>query len=291
MVGIAGAARRMSVVVESNTERLKRILHSPEPGISLAEAALVIAQDEYPALDVDAYLKRLDELAARVRAELSAEPSLEEMIVTLNHFLFIEQGFAGNTDDYYDPRNSFFNEVLDRKLGIPITLSILYLEVGRRLGLDFEGVSFPGHFLVKCQTEEGDLMLDPFSGGMPLDEDDLRTLLDKTFGETADVPPLNQLLNAAGKKEILVRMLRNLKGVYRHHNQTAKVLNVLNRVLLIAPDEAVERLERARLHDQMECLQAALADYEQYLTLEPARIASEIGRRAAELRQRVARLN
>lgn len=281
----------MSAVVESNTERLKRILHAPEPGISLAEAALVIAQDEYPTLDVDAYLKRLDELAARVRADLSASASLEEMIVALNHFLFVEQGFAGNTDDYYDPRNSFFNEVLDRKLGIPITLSILYLEVGRRLGLEFEGVSFPGHFLVKCLTEEGDLMLDPFSGGMPLDEDDLRTLLDKTFGETADVPPLNQLLNAAGKKEILVRMLRNLKGVYRHHGQTAKVLNVLNRILLIAPDQAVERLERARLHDQMECLQAALVDYEQYLTLEPGRVASEIGRRAAELRQRVARLN
>lgn len=280
----------MSAVAESNTERLKRILHSPEPGISLAEAALVIACDEYPALDVDAYLKRLDELAARVRAELPANPTLEQMIVTLNHSLFIEQGFSGNTDDYYDPRNSFFNEVLDRKLGIPITLSILYLEIGRRLGLEFEGVSFPGHFLVKCPTEEGDLVLDPFSGGMPLDENDLQTLLDKTFGEATAVPPLNQLLNAAGKREILVRMLRNLKGVYQHRGQTAKVLNALNRILLIAPEQPAETLERARLYDQMECLQAALADYERYLTLAPG-AAPELSRRAAELRQRVARLN
>ncbi len=276
-------------MVESNTERLKRLLHAPE-GLNLAEAALLIAQDEYPALDVDAYLKRLDELAARVRAELPATPSLEEMIVTLNHFLFVEQGFAGNTDDYYDPRNSFLNEVLDRKLGIPITLSILYLEIGRRLGLPFEGVSFPGHFLVKYPTEDGDLVLDPFSGGTPLDEHDLQTLLDKTFGETAEVPPLNQLLSAAGKQEILVRMLRNLKGVYQHHSQSAKVLNTLNRILLIAPGQPVETLERARLYDQMECLQAALADYERYLALAPA-AAPEVGRRAAELRQRVARLN
>lgn len=276
-------------MVESNTERLKRLLHAPE-GLSLAEAALLIAQDEYPALDVDAYLKRLDEFAARVRAELPASPSLEETIVTLNHFLFIEQGFAGNTDDYDDPRNSFLNEVLDRKLGIPITLSILYLEIGRRLGLPFEGVSFPGHFLVKYSTEDGDLVLDPFSGGMPLDERDLQTLLDKTFGESAEAPPLSQLLSTAGKREILVRMLRNLKGVYRHHGRTAKVLNTLNRILLIAPDQPLETLERAQLYEQLECVQAALTDYERYLTLVPA-AAPELGRHVAELRQRAARLN
>jgi regulator of sirC expression with transglutaminase-like and TPR domain len=276
-------------VVESNTDRLKRVLHHPG-ALGLAEAALLIAQDEYPALDVDAYLKRLDELAARVRAELPAGSGVEETIVTLNHFLFVEQGFAGNTDDYYDPRNSFLNEVLDRKLGIPITLSILYLEIGQRLGLPFEGVSFPGHFLVKYPTEGGDLVLDPFSGGTPLSEDDLQMLLDKTFGEATEVPPLNQLLNAAGKREILVRMLRNLKGVYQHHGRTAKVLNAVNRILLIAPDQPVETLERARLYDQMECVQAALADYERYLAIAPA-AAPEIGRRAAELRLRVARLN
>ena len=289
----AGAARRtVAVAVEPNTERLKQILRQPEPGISLAEAALVIARDEYPALDVDAYLRRLDELAARVRAGLPPTPGLEEMIVTLNHFLFVEQGFAGDTDNFYDPRNSFLNEVLDRRRGIPITLSILYLEIGTRLGLELEGISFPGHFLVKYPTEEGDLVLAPFSGGMPLDEKDLRTLLDRTYREPDDAPPLEQLLTAAGKKEILVRMLRNLKGVYQHNSQPAKMLNALNRILLIAPDSAPEVLERARLHDQMECLRAALADYRHYLTLESAGpSAPEIGRRAAELRQLVARLN
>lgn len=135
--------RTVAVAVEPNTERLKQILRQPEPGISLAEAALVIARDEYPALDVDAYLRRLDELAARVRAGLPPTPGLEEMIVTLNHFLFVEQGFAGDTDNFYDPRNSFLNEVLDRRRGIPITLSILYLEIGTRLGLELEGISFP----------------------------------------------------------------------------------------------------------------------------------------------------
>ncbi len=282
----------MVAVVESNTERLQRILHSPEPSLSLAEAALVIARDEYPALDVDAYLHKLDELAERVRAELPAKPGLEEMIVTLNHFLFIEQGFAGNADDYYDPRNSFLNEVLDRKLGIPITLSILYLEIGRRLGLELEGVSFPGHFLVKYPTEEGDLVLDPYSGGMPLDENDLQTLLDRTYSAPDNAPPLGQLLVSAGKKDILVRMLRNLKGVYQQNNQPAKMLNALNRILLIAPDLTPELLERARLHDQLECQRAALNDYQRYLALEPNNGAAlEIGRRVAELKLLVARLN
>ena len=145
---------------------------------------------------------------------------------------------------------------------------------------------------MKYPTEEGDLVLDPYSGGMPLDENDLQTLLDRTYSAPDNAPPLGQLLVSAGKKDILVRMLRNLKGVYQQNNQPAKMLNALNRILLIAPDLTPELLERARLHDQLECQRAALDDYQRYLALEPNNSAAlEIGRRVAELKLLVARLN
>ena len=133
--------------------------------------------------------------------------------------------------------------MLDRRRGIPITLSILYLEIGTRLGLELEGISFPGHFLVKYPTEEGDLVLDPFSGGMPLDEKDLRTLLDRTYREPNDAPPLEQLLTSAGKKEILVRMLRNLKGAYLRREQFDKALSVVDQIE--PPEEIVPIMDHA----------------------------------------------
>src|SRR5581483_2102597 len=187
---------QMTTMLSNTADRLKDVLERPEDDINLAEAALLMAADEYPSLDVSTYLQRLDELAAGVRGRLPADATFEE------------QGFTGNTDDYYDPRNSFLNEVLDRKLGIPITLSILYIEIGRRIGLTFQGISFPGHFLVKSETDVGDIVLDPFSGGVALSEKDLVQRLRERFGEENAPPaPLAPLLRAAGKKEILLRML------------------------------------------------------------------------------------
>ncbi|MEK7840950.1 MAG: transglutaminase-like domain-containing protein, partial [Pseudomonadota bacterium] len=196
------------------TERLQKMLVADQD-LSLAEAALLLAKDEYPGLDVDAYLARLDELATRVRVRLPEGANIEDTLVTMNQILFDELGFAGNVDDYYDPRNSFLNDVLDRKLGIPITLSILYMDIASRLGLELEGVSFPGHFLVKFSTEEGDVVLDPFSGGTPLTEEDLVERLEEASGnEMIGGLSLNELLEATDKRDILVRMLRNLKGIY-----------------------------------------------------------------------------
>ena len=136
-------------------ERLANIAKISEQELNLAEAALLIAMDEYPGLDVESYLRQLDELASGVQERLPAQAGLEDTLVTLNQLLFVEQGFSGDTENFDDPRNSFLNEVLDRKLGIPITLSIIYMEVGRRLGLPLKGVSFPGHFLVKFSTQDG----------------------------------------------------------------------------------------------------------------------------------------
>jgi regulator of sirC expression with transglutaminase-like and TPR domain len=276
------------------SERLSRLIRSPEPEWSLVEAALLLAQAEYPALDVDAYLQRIDALAHAAYARLAPDADLEQRIVTLNDFLFEEQGFAGNTDNYYDPRNSFLNEVLDRKLGIPITLSILYLEIGQRLGLPFEGVSFPGHFLVKFPTEEGDVVLDPFAGGVPLTEEDLMDRLEETIGEHASPSPtaLPEYLATAGKKDILLRMLRNLKMVYLRRQETSQALSALNRILLLAPDLAEEVRERAELYEKLECFRAAVIDFRHYLRLDP-RSADlvAIRHRLITLEQQASRLN
>lgn len=252
----------------SPTERLKQLLNSPEEALDLAEAALVIAQDEYPQLDIGAYLRRLDELAETVRVRLSPEAAPENIIATMNYLFFKEEGFAGNTTDYYDPRNSFLNEVLDRRLGIPITLSIVYMEVGRRLGLPIEGVSFPGHFLVKLELERGDVVLDPYAGGISLSEEDLNQRLHQAYGEQPEVP-LKRLLASAGKKEILARILGNLKAIYLRTEEFAKALSVTDRILLISPDLPGELRDRGLLYERQECVHSALQDYRRYLELAP----------------------
>jgi regulator of sirC expression with transglutaminase-like and TPR domain len=274
-------------------ERWDRIVKQSEEQLNLAEAAFLIAVDEYPNLDVDGYLQRLDELAQAVRHSLPEETGLEETVVALNHFLFVEQGFTGNADDYYDPRNSFLNDVLDRKLGIPITLSILYMEIGQRLGLPFEGVSFPGHFLVKCATNEGEVVLDPFWGGMPLSEDDLRDRLEETCGKPqAASAPLAALLSTAGKREILVRMLRNLKTIYLKRDELLKSLGIINRILQVQPDLPEEIRDRGRVYERLECFRPAVADLSRYLVLAPtADDAPDVQHSLVELRQLAANIN
>lgn len=274
-------------------ERLSEIVKGSEQELNLAEAALLIARDEYPALDVEAYLRQIDELATGVQQRLPAQAGLEDTLVALNQFLFVEQGFSGDMDNYDDPRNSFLNEVLDRKRGIPITLSILYMEVGRRLGLPLKGVSFPGHFLVKFTTREGEVVLDPFSGGCLMSKEDLEQMLEDTFGAAeAAYAPLERLLISANKKEILVRMLRNLKGAYLRRERHDKALTVVNQILLIQPDQPDEVRDRGRIYEHLECYRAALENYQSYLAQRPgAGDAPDVHKRIAELKLIVANFN
>jgi regulator of sirC expression with transglutaminase-like and TPR domain len=253
-------------------DRLTSLLSGPEEEINLAEAALLIAKDEYPALDINAYLHRLDELADGVQTRMPENSGYEEMLIALNEFLFDEQGFAGNKNDYYDPRNSFLNDVLDRKLGIPITLSIVYMEIGRRLGLPLEGVAFPWHFMVKLSTDEGEVVIDPFSDGMALSEEDLvERLKGVQLEEGASLPELARLLVArsASNKQIVLRMLRNLKAIYLQSKVFEKALSVVNRILYIAPDQPDDVRQRAQIYENLECFRAALEDYQRYRTLQP----------------------
>ena len=266
--------------------------------IELARASLMIAEDAYPQLDVEHYLAEFERLAHRLREQLPQPHGAEERVVALNQFLFGDLGFSGNTDDYYDPRNSYLNEVMDRRTGIPITLAVVYMELGRRIGLPLEGVSFPGHFLVRLRLRGGMLVLDPFTGGAPLSGDEMRERLQRVIpdGATGPVPvaelPLEQFLEPATNRQILARMLRNLKGIYRETGKPERMLEVLNRMLLVVPEASSERRDRGYAFERLEAFRAALLDLNAYLEREPdAPDAEDVRAKVLELSAICARLN
>ncbi|HUF81033.1 MAG TPA: tetratricopeptide repeat protein [Burkholderiales bacterium] len=274
-------------------ERWKEIVAAPEEEIGLAEAALVIAAHEYPGLDVHASLARLDDMAAALKRRLRADISPTETLIALNRYLFDELGFGGNAGDYYDPRNSYLNEVLDRRLGIPITLSLVYVEIGRRAGLALHGVAFPGHFLVKCILRNGAVVLDPYARGASLSLDDLQQRLKALRGGAMPASDMVvHLLAAAGKKSILARMLRNLKVIYRERNDLPRALGAADRIIALEPAIAEEYRDRAGIYLELECFRAALSDFRNYLMLKPgAEDAAVVRRRVVELQQLAGRLN
>ena len=274
------------------------LLGRGDSGIDLSRACLMIAQDAYPALDVDRYLGEIERMAMRLRGRMPQAIAAEERVVALNQFLFDDLGYRGNTEEYYDPRNSYLNEVIDRKTGIPISLSVLYLEVGRRIGLPLEGVSFPGHFLVRLRLRGRMLVLDPFSGGAAQSEAELRQRLQRVIpeGVAADVPvaelPIEQFLEPATHRQILARMLRNLKGIYREADKPESMLEVLNRMLLVTPEASAELRDRGLVYQQLECHRAALKDLSDYVEREPdAPDYYEVRARVLELTTLCARLN
>jgi len=287
----------------ADTDLLAELLSAGEGRYSLAEACLLIAGDAYPDLDVNRYLAEIERIAARLRGRLAQGADGEERVVALNQYLFNELGFYGNADDYYDPRNSYLNEVIERRRGIPISLCILYMEVGRKIGLPLEGVSFPGHFLVRLSLRGSTLVLDPFSGGAPLSEQDLRKLLRRVIAgsgsaglrSASDVAaelPLDQFLEAAGSRQILARVLRNLKNIYREKDEPERQLQVINRMITVAPDAHGELRDRGVLYQKMEAFRAALKDLTAYLEREPeAPDADEVRARVVELTALCARLN
>jgi regulator of sirC expression with transglutaminase-like and TPR domain len=260
---------------------------------NLAEACLLIAEDQYPALDVAACVAKLDAMAATVRGRLAADAAAEQKVAALNHHLFGELGFCGNADAYYDPRNSYLNEVLERRTGIPITLSIVYLEVGRRLGLQVQGVSFPGHFLVKLRLKRGSLVLDPFTGGEACSEPELRARLGQALAsERPERLDLQRYLEPATPREIVARVLRNLKGIYVKSGKLERALAVMHRMLLVVPESAEELRDRGLVHAELECFRPALADLQNYLRRRPdAPDASDIHAKVVELRAAASRLH
>ena len=250
---------------EASRSLLQRFV-AQEP-IDLARASLAIAREEYPELDEGRYLRMLDELANGMHAGLPAGASPERRVGRLNAYLFHELGFEGNRTDYYDPKNSFLNEVLDRRVGIPLSLCIVYMEVGRRCGLRVDGVGFPGHFLCKVQLGDGELVVDPFARGQLLGLDEIKKRLHAAVGDQVKFD--SRVLRAARPREILVRMLQNLRSVYSEKNDMPRALSAVDRLLLLAPENIRGLRERAQLCEQLGGAAAAARDLEKVLELEP----------------------
>ncbi|MBC7779440.1 MAG: tetratricopeptide repeat protein [Proteobacteria bacterium] len=273
--------------------RLQRLVDRHGDAGSLAEGALLIAQEVYPEIDIDHYLARLDMLGTILKARLPNAAGNVERILALNRFLFVEHEFAPDSDDFTDPRNSFLNEVLDRKRGIPITLSIVYIEVGRRIGLPLDGLSFPQHFLVRCTLPDGVAVIDPFQSGASLSIEELQRRLGALRqGHRPSRAEVSALLVAASRREILSRVLRNLKAVYLEREQFDHALVAADRILMLTPNVATEIRDRGWLYRRLDCFAAALADYRRYLELAPLAPDADDAREALiELERLAARLN
>lgn len=210
----------------------------PEAELDLARAALLIAEPEYPGLDVGQYIEKLDRLGEMAERQI-ATTRTRTPIATVVRFLYEDVGFRGNAGDYYDPRNSFLNEVLDRRTGIPITLALVLTEVCDRVGIVAKGVGFPGHFLVRVTDEDGDFVfLDPFDGTL-LDDLRMAALYYRVTGESGPIDA--RLLEPATKTQMLMRLLGNLRSIYEKHNDRHRLLAVLARMQVLAPSEDVAR--------------------------------------------------
>ncbi len=277
--------------MNSRLDRFAELVSSEN--FDLAEVSLLIAQDIYGDLDVAAYLARIEAMADTIRARIPGDAFAEQKVLALNHHLFGELQFFGNIDDYYDPRNSYLNEVLDRRTGIPLTLSIIYMEIGRRLGLRLQGVLFPGHFLVKLKVKRGQLVIDPFIGGETQSESDLRMRLVQVLpGTEAEKTPIHHYLDAATPRQIIARMLRNLKNIYMQSEKFDVALEVMQHMLLLLPESTQELRDRGLLYQRLECFRPALSDLQNYLRRSPdAADAEDINARLIDLKAACARLN
>lgn len=259
----------------------------------LARAALAVARVEFAELVAEPYLTRLDEMGDEVRRRLerlnlAGRLTPRSRVAAVNEYLYGEQSFAGNRAAYDDPRNSCLNEVLDRGLGIPITLGLVYMEVGRRAGFTVEGITFPGHFLLMCSGDDDapaladPLVLDPFNGGAVLSEEDCRELLEAVAGEDAEFD--RSLLAPASPHAILTRMLHNLKRAYVGLNSWPQARDVTQMLVALDPTAAGELRDRGLLSYQLRDYPAALRDLESYLRL-AALDAEADEERAAEIEQ------
>ena len=239
-----------------------------DEALPLFEAATAVAQDEYPDLDVQQVLGDVDQMLARVRRRCAADAGPMQRLRTLNQFFFRDMGFGGNVNNYYDPDNSFLNAVLRTRLGIPITLAVLWLELAQGLGLKARGVNFPGHFMVKVNLPNGQVVIDPFTG-QSLSREDLSERLEpykRRNGLVDDFDvPVGLYLQAATPREILARLLRNLKEIHRTQEDWLRLIAVLDRLLILLPDAWIEYRDRGLAWAEMGDVRLAVGDLETYV--------------------------
>ncbi len=241
-----------------------------DDALPLLSTALLIARDEYPELDADLYDTMVQTHVEHLRTEVNAIDLWPLKMAAVNRHLFEELGYSGDHDEYYDPRNSYLNQVFERRLGNPISLAMVQIEVARRLGLPLDGVSFPGHFLVRLPVDDGLLVMDPFNGGRPLGVDELRERARPHLGgEAPDDRALAQILDPAPHRAILVRILRNLHGVYADAEQWDRAARSADRVLKLMPDQAEALRDRGLAYLHLGHRGGARQDLARYLQLNP----------------------
>lgn len=269
------------------------MLVQQDDNIPLFEAALSIAQDADPALDLAELQTEIDTFADRLQQRIPADASNLQKLRMLNHFFYNELGFSGNINDYYNPENSYLHRVLHTRRGIPISLAILYMELARQIELDVQGISFPGHFLMKLSVQSGQVVLDPFNG-TSLSREELEERIEPYIlqQEFPDDFQLGAYLASASPRDVLVRMLRNLKTLFMQQKRWQRLLTVQERLLILLPHDMNERRDRGLAFAHLDCPQAALEDLEAYLAQRPyAMDAAAVQARLPELREAIDKLN
>jgi len=266
--------------------RFAALIERPQGEFRLAEAALYLAQEAYPEMSVKAYLDRIDDMATTVKAELGLELDPVRIVQEINTHLFDTLGFRGNREQYYDPRNSFLNDVIDRGLGIPITLSVIYIEVGRLVGLPIAGVGMPGHFIVQYTAQPKPFWIDPFERGSMMTREACIERLHHLYGDKLEWR--DAFLAPISDHDILRRMLNNLKQNYVRLSNYPRLLSTIECILLLSPEMPTEIRDRGIVQSQLGHRQAALHDLQRYLECaQEAPDAAVISQYIAALRQRL----
>ena len=280
---------QLNLTVPSPLQYFSSLVQSDEH-FPLLEAAVSLAQDEYPDLDVQQVLGDVDQLLARIKRRLPADASALQKLRLLNQFFFHDLNFGGNVNDYYDPDNSYLNAVLRTRRGIPITLAVLWLELASGLGLNARGVAFPGHFMVKVNLPKGQVVIDPFSG-QSLSREELAERLEpfrqrSTSSDDFEVP-IGLYLKSSPPREIITRMLRNLKDIHKTQEDLPRLLAVMDRLIVLQPEGWTEYRDRALVWAALGDEEHAVADLETYLThAEDALDIDAMADRLAQLRRK-----
>ncbi|HEY8183350.1 MAG TPA: transglutaminase-like domain-containing protein [Thermoanaerobaculia bacterium] len=269
-------------------QRFREITGRPDPALDLVEASLVIALEDEPGIAIDRYLEQVNAWTDAIRERLEGSRHVERIVDSINKLLFEEEGFHGEDEDYYDPRSALLNATLDTHAGLPITLSILYIEISRRVGVDVSGVSLPGRFLVKFSGEFGQLVIDPFDGGRVLSTIELQKLLDDVYG--GGVRLREHHLRSFTAKEILARELAHLKSAYLARHDLVRAAASMDRLLILDANDTYELHDRGNVAVQMHAYGEAIECFERYLALKPhagdvARVREQIAYLRAWLEQ------
>ena len=255
------------MIFYGKVERLLELIEGRDASVPLDRAALELARIEFPKLEADDFIAILDSYAGELRERLKGARDGATYITETNRFLFDELGFRGNTSDYYDPRNSCLNHVLIARTGIPIALSLVYIEIARRLQRPVQGIGLPGHFIVRYDDGHYSVFLDPFHGGQRLEPDECFTLA--SGAAQREIEPDPKWLAPVSRRDILLRMLRNLGAAYSTRGLTAKAIDVLGLLIRANPDSADEYRQRGILEVQAGHVAAAKSDLQRYLELAP----------------------